>query len=137
MLSHYGSDKETRSGEKISATVNPDQCCLEWNFVKELVLRELYLVGQNADLWKLLSTYHSKELPNLIKLAQIGLPTNTAGSERGFSAQNRIKNSTRNRLKPKRLDYLMTINIEGPPSKEFDFTLAFDELAKQNRKILK
>ena len=73
-----------------------------------------------------------------MKLAQIALvlPTNTAECERGFSAQNRIKNSTRNRLKPERLDYLMTINIERPPSKEFDFTLAFDEWAKQNRRIL-
>ena len=78
---------------------------------------------------ELLSTQHSEELPNIMKLAQTALvlPTNTGGCERGFSAQNRIENSTRNIQKSERLDYLMTTNIEGPSLKEFDFTLVFDE----------
>jgi len=75
----------------------------------------------------------------LIKLSQLALalPTNTAGCKRGFRAQNRIKNALRNRLQGHRLDVLMTIDIEGPPSKDFDFSLALDEWAKKNRRILK
>ena len=61
--------------------------------------------------------------------------TNTAGYERGFSAQNQIKNALRNRPKAERLDVLMTIDIEGPPSKDFDFSTALDVWARTNRKI--
>ena len=75
----------------------------------------------------------------MIKFSQLALvlSTNTAGCERGFSAQNRIKNALRNRLKADRLDVLMTIDIERPPSVDFDFSLALDEWAKKNRRILK
>ena len=43
------------------------------------------------------ATHHSNEVQNLIRLCQVSLvlPTNTAGCERGFSAQNRIKNALR------------------------------------------
>ena len=61
--------------------------------------------------------------------------TNTAGCERGFSAQNQMKNALRNRLKAERLDVLMTINIEGPPSKDFFFSTALDVRARTNRRI--
>ena len=43
----------------------------------------------------------------------------------------------RNRLKANRLDVLMTIDIEGPPSVDFDFSLALEEWAIKNRRILK
>ena len=81
--------------------------------------------------------HHSDEVQNLIKLCQVALvlPTNTAGCERGFSAQNRIKNALRNRQKAERLDVLMTIDIEGPPSKDFDFSTALDVWARTNRRI--
>ena len=61
--------------------------------------------------------------------------TNTAGCERGFSAQNQTKNALRNRLKAGRLDVLITIDIEGPPSKDFDFSTALDVWARTNRRI--
>lgn len=76
----------------------------------------------------------------MIKLSQLALVllTNTAGCERGgFSAQNRIKNALRNQLKVDRLDVLMTIDIEGPLSVDYDFSLLLDEWAKKNRRILK
>ena len=53
----------------------------------------------------------------------------------GFTAQNQIKNALRNRLKAERLDVLMTIDIEGPPSKDFDFSTALDVSARTNRRI--
>ena len=76
-----------------------------------------------AELWKMLTTHHSNEVQNLIKLCQVtlALPTNMAGCERGFSAQNGIKNALRNRLKAERLDVCMTIDIEGPPFKDLTF----------------
>ena len=76
-----------------------------------------------AELWKMLTTHHSNEVQNLIKLCQVALvlPTNMAGCERGFSAQNWIKNALRNRLKAERLDVCMTIDIEGPPFKDLTF----------------
>ena len=80
---------------------NRQKCRIEWNFAKELIVREYYPVGHIAELWKMLATHHSDEVRNFIKLCQVALvsPTNTAGCERGFSAQNRIKNALRNRLK--------------------------------------
>ena len=70
-------------------------------------------MGDIAELWKMLTTHHSNEVQNLIKLCQVALvlPTNTAGCERGFSAQNQIKNALKNGLKAERLDVLMTIDI--------------------------
>ena len=61
--------------------------------------------------------------------------TNTAGCETGFSAQNQINNALRNRLKAERLDVLMTIDIEGPPSKDIDFSTTLDVWARTNRRI--
>ena len=84
-----------------SEKVNRQKCRIEWNFAKELIVREYYPVGHITELWKMLATHHSDEVRNFIKLCQVALvsPTNTAGCERGFSAQNRIKNALRNRLK--------------------------------------
>ena len=56
----------------------------------------------------------------------------TVDCERGFSAQNGVKNALRNRLKAKRLNVVMTIDIEGPPtSTALD---ALDVWARTNRR---
>ena len=137
LLSHYGSAKKTQGSKDVPAVVDAEKCRIKWNFVKELVVREHYPVGYIAELWKMLATHHSDEVQNLIKLFQVALvlPTNTAGCERGFGAQNQIKNALRNRLKADRLDVLMTTDIEGPHSKDFDFSRAFDVWARTNRRI--
>ncbi|PFX13388.1 hypothetical protein AWC38_SpisGene22526 [Stylophora pistillata] len=98
---------------------------------------ERYPVGHIAELWKMLATHHSDEVQNLIELCQVALvlPTNTAGCKRGFSAKNRIKNALRSRLKAERLDVLMSIDIEGPPSEDFDFSTALNVWATTNRRI--
>ena len=139
LLSYNGSAKEMQSGEVVLANADAEKCRIEWNFAKELVVREHYPVGHIAELWILMATHQRDKVQNLIKLSQLALvlPTNAAGCERGFSAQNRIKNALRNRLKADRLDLLMTIDIEGPPSVDFDFSLALDKWAKKNRKIFK
>ena len=116
----------SESGEFVPAVVDTEKCRIEWNFAKELVVREHYPVGQMTELWKLMTTHRRNEVQNLMKLSQLALvlPTNTAGCKRGFSAQNRIKNALRNRPKADRLDALMNIDITGPPSVDFDFSLA-------------
>ena len=86
----------------------------------------------------MLATHHSDEVQNFIKLCQVALvlPTNMAGCERGFSAQNGVKNALRNRSKAERLDLLMTIDIEGPPFKNFDFSTALEVWARQTTEEL-
>ena len=68
LLSHYGSAKKTQCGKDVPAVVDAEKCRIEWNFVKELVVREHYPVGHIAELWKMLATHHSDEVQNLIKL---------------------------------------------------------------------
>ena len=60
---------------------NRQKCRIEWNFVKELDVREYYPVGHITELWKMLATHHSDEVQSLIKLCEVALvlPTNTAG----------------------------------------------------------
>ena len=38
------------------------KCRIEWNFVKELVVRDHYPVGHIAELWKMLTIHHSDEV---------------------------------------------------------------------------
>ena len=64
-----------------SEKCNRQKCRIEWNFVKELDVREYYPVGHITELWKMLATHHSDEVQSLIKLCEVALvlPTNTAG----------------------------------------------------------
>ena len=105
--------------------------------MKELVVREHYPAGHIAESWKLIITDYSDKVQNWIKLCQVTLvlPTNTAGSKRGFRAQNRFKNALRNTLKAERLDVLMTTDIEGPPSKDSEYSTALNVWARTNRRI--
>ena len=90
--------------------------------------------GSMKDLAKyLLSTPEQRLLfPALSKLLVRGLvlPIATADCERGFSATNRIKTVTRNRLKTNTLEQLMFISIEGPSPDKFDFGRAADKLGE-------
>ena len=61
----------------------------------------------------------------LANLAMI-MPYQTADCERGFSAQNHIKSSKRNRMQSKHLNTLMMIKIEGGKLEEFDFSKSVD-----------
>ena len=60
---------------------------------------------------------------SLLKLAAVALtlPIHTSDCERGFSLQNFLKTSERNRLLPQRVDTLMLISAEGPPIESFNF----------------
>ena len=62
----------------------------------------------------------------MLKLAAFALtlPVHTADCERGFSLQNNIKKSQRNKLLSDRLDTLIIISAEGPAIEEFKFDQA-------------
>ena len=47
----------------------------------------------------------------------------------------RLTDALRNRLKAEMLDALMTTDIEGPPSKDFDVSTALHVWARTNRRI--
>ena len=61
LLSHSGSTKKMQGSTDVPAVVDAEKCRIEWNFVKELVVREHYTVGHIAKLWKMLATHHSEE----------------------------------------------------------------------------
>ena len=75
--------------------------------------------------------------PNLSKLASVALlaPLQTATVERGFSIQNEIKVSARNRLSAPRLNTLMQI-AHGPEIEAFDFDSALKKWKESKRRKL-
>ena len=77
------------------------------------------------QLWNLIVTYHAKDFPNLVTLAQLGLTlaVHTAGCERGFSVQNNILTPSRNRLTPVVQQKLIRVKL-GPERVSFNFQAA-------------
>ena len=111
----------------------------EWARAKTIVRSLHYPVDQMKELWQLLTTHHSDELPNLIKLAQITLllPLHTADCERAFSAKNLILTKMRNRLAPEISDKLLRIRIHGKGLKEHDFSKTLVIWHQQKKRFLK
>ena len=63
-----------------------------------------------------------RHIPTHACVGEVGINTyQTADCELGFSCQNGIKPSWRNRLQEKHLNDLMTINIEGPRLEDMTF----------------
>ena len=62
---------------------------------------------------------------SLLLAAGLVIPVTNAGCERGFSCQNRIMTTLRNRLSKEKIDCLMRISLEGPPMYQFNFKRAF------------
>ena len=126
-INHYGKD-QTLNGVVSKGIIDGDKCFLEWNILKRLVINQKYPRDKLSGLWKLIYMYHRDSVPNLIKLANLALimPYQTADCERGFSCQNAIKCSKRNRLKAESLNTLMTIKIEGGNLEEFDYSRVVD-----------
>ena len=85
----------------------------EWNGLKRTVLTQNYPREKMTNLWYLIKKHHSEEFPNMIKLAHLALssPAHTADCERGFSAQNLLLTSLRNRLSPENQDMLMRVRL--------------------------
>ena len=84
-------------------------------------------------LWSIFSTHHGDTFPNLVILATMAMvfPVHTADVERGFSAQNML----RNRLSSQRLNIIATIKLEDPHWREFNYveSLAAFRKVKERR----
>ena len=86
-------------------------------------IQEKYPCDDMGSLWNIIHKFHKDTFTNMLKLAAfaLNLLVHTADCERGFSLQNNIKNSQRNRLFSDRLDTLLVISAEGPAKEEFKF----------------
>ena len=101
----YGSPQTSswlEDGEQQEKTsqplIDPVKTIEEWQLVKQVVIAEQYPRDSMHQLWSLIVKYHP-EFPNLNILAKLALTSSvhTAGCERGFSVQNRILTTFRNR----------------------------------------
>ncbi|XP_067660021.1 zinc finger protein 862-like [Haliotis asinina] len=133
LISHYGSHK----GD-VPALINAGSARQEFDLLKRLLIQQKHPRDKFHELWRINDSCHKDLFPNFLKLACIGLtlPVQTAICERGFSSQNIIKTSHRNKLSEKALRELMTISIEGPPVSTFDARKALEEFkTKKQRRI--
>ena len=135
----YGSDQKIKDVVS-KAIVNTQACLREWALVKKLVIEQRYPTDNSQMLWSILCKYHGEAFPNLITLAKLLLviPLQTADCERGFSCQNRIHTALRNKLKPSKVEQLMTVMLEGPSVDTFAYQQAVNIWSsKQQRRIFK
>ncbi|KAM9558481.1 zinc finger protein 862-like isoform 1-T4 [Salvelinus alpinus] len=83
-----------------------------------------------SGLWETMLTKdpYRHDYKNILELVQLmlALPISAAQCERGFSAQNRIKNLTRSCLGASTTEDLMRISLDWPSVEEFDPTPAVD-----------
>ena len=123
LIEHFGTDKTTKSGAIVKAIIDSSKIKPEWSLLKKVVLEQKYPRANTMELWQIISSFYSDTFPNLLKLAQIAilLPLQTADVERGFSCQNLVHNSQRNRLDADTLNKLMTVDLVGPPIDQFQF----------------
>ena len=123
LLHQYGQSKthkwKAEREEKSTVTaplVDPARAREEWSELKKTVKRERYTRFTLSELYQQIAAFHSKEFPNVIKLAKcaLTLPVHTADVERTFSSQNLICTGLRNALTPAHQDMLMRVYLEGP-----------------------
>ena len=139
LIQHYGEEKK-KDDVVSKSLIDAEQVRQEWSLCKEIVMQEMYPRTSIKDLWKMIFTYHQDTFPNMLVLARLALimPYQTADCERGFSCQNGIKTSRRNRWQEKHLNDLMTIKIEGPRVEDMVFQRAIISWKhKKERKIFK
>ena len=120
LVEHFGHESNGKP-----ALIHEEQTLIEWDQCKALVVQQQYPCHTVASTWKLLASNHPDSFPNLSKLSMVAVlvPLQTATVEQGFSVQNNIKVSSRNRLSSERLDTLMNISL-GPEIEKFDFKAA-------------
>jgi hypothetical protein len=139
----YGSQQTStwlEDGEKLTKTSPPlidsDKTMQELQLVKKVVIAEQYPRDSMHQLWALIVKYHP-EFPNLTILSKLALTSSvhTAGCERGFSVQNRILTTFRNRLTIDTQHRLMMVKLDPHNRNSFNFDLAITKWknAKERR----
>ena len=135
----FGDDKLDILLDCYKTMINKNEAIQEWSTLKQLVVTDYGLAYDNmSTLWKIIHTHHKGTFPNLSILAGIALalPVSTADVERGFSAQNLVKTSLRNRISSSKLNQLVTIKLNGPPYEEFDFRAALRHFRDLKNRVL-
>ncbi len=130
LASHYGAGND--------APVNAEELRKEWESFS-VMLVDHYGKAKARDVLqdpasdKLQSAY-----PQLRCLVCLGLtiPFSTADCECAFSTMKRVNTPLQNRLKTTTSDWLLTISIEDPDLKDFDFDCAVNKCGTiRNRRI--
>ena len=132
LVATYGKDV-TVNGQLILGLVNPTDAMNEWILVKGLVSKYKNM----EDFYVKFLAPNREVYPNISSLARIGLtiPVTSVNCERGFSRYNAIKTDTRNRLDVSSVEVLMTLTIEAPPYRDFDYEETFQRWSeKKNRR---
>ena len=132
---HYGQatthswrDDGVENETTVPPLINTEDALREWRLVKQVVRAEQYPQDSMWKLWALIVRFHKKEFPTLTKLAQLGvtLAVQTAGCERGFSAQNFTLTAHRNRLTIDMQERLLRVKL-GPARASFPFDSALQK----------
>lgn len=133
LTEHYGFPqthtwKEGAETKSVTSppVIDPEATKQEWTIIKPRIIALMYPRDDTQNLWYLINKYSKEEYPNLIKLAHLALtcPIHTSGCERGFSIQNSILTSSRNRLTPHTQNMLIRIKASGQSQEKFDFNTA-------------
>ncbi|XP_045216125.2 zinc finger protein 862-like [Mercenaria mercenaria] len=142
LIKQYGEKKESKPTEyqpivTVEPIIIPDETRKEWDQLKPLVLQEGYPRDKMSTLWRLIQQNYKDRFPNLIKLAALALtaPIHTSDCERGFSSQNQVKTSLRNRIGSETVDNLLMIKIQGGKLEEFDFSVPLKLWREKQRKL--
>ena len=139
--------------------IDSEKTLVEWKLLKKVVLAEQYSRDSLVNLWQSVVKYHRNQFPNLTTLARLAITcaVHTAGCERGFSVQNRILTTFRNRLSVDTQQQLMQVKLEtdsghklqqqqapdnqtktSTARKQFDFHAALNKWRQaKNRRIFK
>lgn len=137
-LESYGNEKVEFLIETYGSFVSAQETRAEWLCLKRLVVTEKYPCGKIGRLYNIIADHHPSSFPNILKLAGIAmaLPVHTADVERGFSAQNSLKTTLRNRLGAKRLNTLLTLRLEGPHWSAFPYGRAMELFRREGANSL-
>ena len=115
----------------------------EWDSMVEYGKKFLNLVQEDYKViwWKLFNAIDSSQWSNVLTVIELlfCLPMANGRLERVFSQLKLIKTNRRTNLGEDSLDYLVRVNVEGPPLSEWDASRAFElwqhaKIRRVNRK---
>jgi hypothetical protein len=111
---------------QLPAIFDIDKCREEWARFKMIITNNFASIDIKVIHFLLIQDYNDV-FPNIIKLIQIVycIPFSSIECKHGFSRQNKIKTKDRNSLATNTLDMLMHVSLEGPESKEFNYSHAY------------
>ncbi|KAF0469869.1 zinc finger protein [Gigaspora margarita] len=125
----------------LNGIIDADKIRQEWNLFKEVVSSNYQNLDVN-NLLPIIFDQHQEFYPNIIKLLEIiySIPFSSIECERGFSKQNLIKTSHRNRINNDTLHLFLSISLVDKNINEYDFEKALNiwsTMVQTSRRIQK